>query len=337
VRVNIKDYIVNTLKKTVRGIELKEEKHNTEQYVIKDAVLSISGKKIKLSPISFNYSGDTTIEKKLVRIKECLPHIALEDFSEKILYVEHINDLSTFHHIIKSNPSAVITNTPIKKPLNIKEFPVFYIPSILNHSNAKIKISIKKKKIEFKNFFFDLGVGAYFVYLHFPFDHIYSKPDSIEFYSSFQVFTKLIKKLIEIKHPKGYRIRVLISDMQFSNYLGLFKHLDKIDKDRIISIFHIENCGLGNEKLIIKNRKNLLDFFHYIKINKLMTENKNEVKEEKLKDFSVIDKVNIPVIWFTSQPNENIYNLKKEFLNEKLIDNYVNDMFFLINKIYRER
>ncbi|MBK3332359.1 hypothetical protein GWK41_04665 [Persephonella atlantica] len=335
--MNIRDYIVSNLKQTVKGIKLNEERYTAEQYVVKDASLEVSGKKIKLRPVSFNYTGNTTIEGELVRQTECLPHIALKDFSGKILYVEHIDDLSIFHHIIKSSPSAVITNTPIKKPLNIKEFPVFYIPSILNHSNAKIKMSVKRKKVEFKNFFFDLGVGAYFVYLHFPFDHIYSKPDSIEFYSSFQAFLKLIKKLIEVKHPRGYRTRVLISDMQFSSYLGFFKHMEKVDKDRIISVFHIENCGLGNEKLILKNRKNLLDLFHYGKINKILGENRLTFEGEKLKEFSNIEDVNIPVIWLTSQPNENLYHLKKEFLNEKFIDNCVSSLFFIINRIYRER
>ncbi|MDQ7056873.1 MAG: hypothetical protein Q9M89_10710 [Persephonella sp.] len=334
--MNIRDYIVSTLKQTVKGVEINEERYNTEQYAVKGATLEISGKKIKLRPVSFNYRGRTVIEGELIKQTECFPHIALKDLSEKILYIEHMDDISIFHHIIKSSPSAVITNTPVKKPLNIKEFPVFYVPSILNHNRVKIKISIKRKNLEFKNLFCDLGVGAYFVYLHFPFDQIYSRPDSIEFHSSFQVFLKLVKKLIEVKHPRGYRIRALLSDMQFADYTGFFKHMEKMDRERIISIFHIENCGLGNEKLILKNRKNLLDLFHYRKISKLFMENKTEIKGVKLKDFSVIDKIDIPIVWFASQPNENMYSLKKDFLNEKLIDNCVSSLFFVINRIYRK-
>ncbi|WP_457625719.1 hypothetical protein [Persephonella sp.] len=331
-REHIKKLILNSIRNLP---ELREESFYTEYSAVKKAVTSLNGKKIKLKPVSFGYQGKEEIKAPVVKIEE-FPHIALQDLSDRIVYIESIENLSFFHHLKISNPAAVVTNTEIKKPLFIKNFPVFYIPSFVKQEELYIKLSLKKIKKEYKNLFFDIGVGTYFLYINFPFDSRFQYTDSLSFYGSFSSLLSLIKKLIDIKHPRGYRTRVIISDMMFSDYEGLYNHIKNTDKEKILSITNIENCGIGNEKLIIKNRKNLLDSFHYRKIKKILKKAGKSYPEETLKDYSNIDRINIPVIWFASQPNENLYNLKKEFLNEKLILNFVNDLFFILNKLYKD-
>ncbi|SNZ11058.1 hypothetical protein SAMN06265182_1995 [Persephonella hydrogeniphila] len=333
----MREYIKRVISNKIKDIpQIQEESFQTEYSVIKKALTYLDGKKIKLKPVSFGYHGKKEIKAPVIEIKGNFPHIALQNLSDKIVYIENIENLSFLHYLKISNPAAVITNTEIRKPIFIENFPVFYIPSFIKQEELYIKLSTKKIKKEYRNIFLDIGVGTYFIYINLPVDSRFQDINSLSFYGSLSTLIYLLEKLISIKYPKGYRTRIIISDMLFSDYEGLYNHINKIDKDKILSIINIENCGIGNEKLIIKNRRNLLDSFHYIRIKKILEKAGKTYNEEKLEDYSNIDRINLPVIWFASQPNESLYNLKKEFLNEKLILNFVNDLFFIINKLYKD-
>ena len=334
-RKNIKDFIVDGIKERIKDIDINDENFKTEYCVITKAHTHIKNKKLNLTPVSFGYEGDELIEGDVEKIPYVFPHIAIENFEGKIIYTENIYDLSFIHYLRLSKPKAVITNTEIKKPIFIKEFPVFYVPSFLNQEKISIKLSSKKIRETFTNHYFDIGVGAYFVYINFPYDSLFQDEENISFYSSFKTLLYLLDKFINVKHPRGYRIRIIASDMLHKDYEGLYRHFENIDTDRVLSVINIQNCGLGNEKLIIKNRRNLIDSYHYSKLKKIFERQKISFQEEKLKDYSNIDRVKLPIIWFSSQPNEFLYSLKKEFINEKLILNFVNGLYFVINNLYK--
>ena len=334
-RKNIKEFVITGIRERVKDIDIKEENFKTEYYVITKAHTHIKNKKLNLTPVSFGYEGKELIEGEVERLSYVLPHIALENFEKKIIYTEKINDLSSIHYLKLSKPKAVITNTEIKKPIFIKEFPIFYVPSFLKQEKISIQLSGKRIRETFTNYYFDIGVGAYFLYINFPYDSVFQDTESINFYASFKTLLYLLEKFINVKHPKGYRIRIIISDMLYKDYEGLYEHFKKIDTDRVLSVINIQNCGLGNEKLIIKNRRNLIDSYHYTKLKRIFKGQKIIFQEEKLKDYSRIDRIRLPIIWFSSQPNEFLYSLKKEFINEKLILNFVNGLYFVINNLYK--
>jgi len=332
---SIKDYIITGIRERVKDTDITEENFKTEYFVITKAHTYIKNRKISLFPVSFGYEGDELIEGEVEKLSHIFPHIALENFEQKIVYVEKIDDLSLLHYLKLSKPKAVITNTDIKKPIYIKEFPVFYVPSFLNQEKISIRLTGKKVKETFTNYYFDLGVGAYFLYINLPYDSFFQDKESINFYGSLKTVLYLLEKFVKVKHPKGYRIRIIASDLLYKDYQGLYHHFKNIDLDRVLSVINIQNCGLGNEKLIIKNRRNLIDSYHYTKLKKIFNRQEVTFQEEKLKDYSNIDMIGLPVIWFNSQPNEFLYSLKKEFINEKLILNFVNRLYFVINNLYK--
>ena len=334
-RKNIKEIIISGIRERVKSTDINEENLKTEYCVITKAYTYVKNKKLSLTPVSFGYEGNELIEGEMEKLSYPFPHIALENFEGKIIYTENIDDLSFIHYLKLSKPKAVVTNTQIKKPVFIKKFPIFYVPSFLNQEKMSIKLSIKKIKETFTNYYFDIGVGAYFLYINFPYDSVFYDEKSINFYGSFKTLLYLLEKFINVKHPRGYRIRVIASDMLHKDYEGLYQHFKNIDADRVLSVINIQNCGLGNEKIIIKNRRNLIDSYHYAKIKKIFEGQKFSFQEEKLKDYSNIDRIKLPIIWFSSQPNEFLYSLKKEFINEKLILNYVNRLYFVINNLYK--
>ena len=326
--------VFEEVKEIVKDIPLKEEKVEGEFFVIEKAVIFTEGKKIKATPVSYGYNGIKTFIDEIIFIDKLEPDIVFkEELKGKILYIHKIPKLKYLHFLKQISPAAVITNTPVYRPIFIKDFPILYIPSFIQTSNIKIQLKPKKKIFKTKNFYFDIGAGPYYFYIHFPFDTYFDKEDNIYFYASLKTSLNLIEKLLEVKYPRGYRIRFLFTDMKFMDYYGLKFHLK--NNNDILSIFHVENTGMGNEKLILKNINYLLDEFHYQKIHKLAKKSNQPVDETNFSGYSTIEKIDIPVVWFTSQLSEEFYNLKKDFLNEKLILNFVNKAFYFINNLYR--
>ncbi|NPA17033.1 MAG: hypothetical protein GXO05_04740 [Aquificae bacterium] len=333
-RWSINKLIFDNIRERI-GIQPKQEEFNTEYHTVTRAFTSIDGKKINLTPLSFGFKG-SQLTGPVVVYNHVQPSIALENLEGKVLYIKKIDQLGIFHYIKKASPLAVLTNTEFKKPLYIEEFPVFYLHSFLKQDSVRIDIKTKKNSKTGRNLYFDIGIGANFLFVHFPFDSRFSDPDGLSFHSSFNTAIQLAEKLGQVKHPKGFRIRFLFSDMYLSNYEGLKKHLKKLDRDRILAIFNIENAGVGNEKLILKDIENLLDKTLLEKVSDVFSRIEKELRCERLKDYSTIGEIGLPVIWFASQPNLFLYHLKKEFLNEKLISEHVNTIFYLINNIYKE-
>ncbi|WP_457624139.1 hypothetical protein [Persephonella sp.] len=333
-RWNIEKYIIDGLREKIGDVNFVQEEYSSQYHTVSRATTYIDGKKVKLTPVSFGFKGEY-IEGPLIRLDRAEPHIALENLSGKILYIREIDDLSIFHHIKKAEPLAVITNTEPGKPLYSPEFPVFYIHSFLKTDSLQIKIKTKSHNRQFKNVYFDSGVGARFIYIHFPFDSRFVEENQLHFYGSYRCMVELVEKLVRLKHPKGFRLRFIFTDTYLSDYEGLNHHL-KNAGIQPVSIFNIENCGLGNEKFIISTvEDSILDRFHYLRIKNLLQKINLKNEFEKLKDYSTINKAGTPVVWLASQPNRFMYHLKKEFLNGKLINKSVNTLFYLINNIYK--
>jgi hypothetical protein len=336
--LNLSRYVKESIKNIVLPkADIHEEELERDFFVFKKVILNTDGKKIKLNPLSFGYKKSEKIEGEFIKIERLYPHHAFdESLKGKILYIHHLGKTKNLHYLFNLKPKLVLTNTDVKKPIYSPDFPIFFVPSILSQKKVEISFKVKNSKTKLKNYYLDIGRGPYFVYIHFPFDSRFENKNNIAFDSSLKVTLGVIGKFLNVKYPRGYRIRTLFSDLKFSDYEGLEFHLKNVNKDSILSVFNIENCGTGNEKLIIKNKKYLVDRFHYKKLQNILSRIEVSFPEENLEDYSNIERIDLPVIWFSSQPNDNLYTLKKEFLNEKLILNFTNHIFFLINNIYKE-
>ncbi|WP_457642326.1 hypothetical protein [Persephonella sp.] len=329
-------YVYNSIKKRFQSLEIKEEDIKISSSFIKKAEIFIEGKKIKGTPVSIGYRRKKTIEGRVFKIEDLTPSVIFEkSIQNKIFYINRLDKPEKLKYILPLEPQAAIINTELKRPIYIEQFPVIYIPSFLKEKEIKIDLSLKEKEEIAKNYYFDIGYGAYFLFLNFSYDSRFQKKEDIDFYGSFQVFKEIIRRLLEVKKPSGYRIRVLLSDYKYSNYLPLKEHLKKIDPDLILSVIHVENSGLGNEKLILKTDKNIIDNFHFQRIKELFESLGLPLKTGKAENF-YFPNLKIPIIWFSSQPNSNKYTLKKEFLNRNLIDNFASNLFYVINNLYKE-
>ncbi|NPA57772.1 MAG: hypothetical protein GXN94_00615 [Aquificae bacterium] len=333
-KANITKIVQEGIREKV-GLQPEEEWFGVEYTVIKSATATVDGRKLQLTPLSFGYEGDS-LSAPVVKMETVMPHIALENFEGKILYLKNIPDMGMFRYIEEASPLAVITNTEFKKPIFSPKFPIFYLHSFLSGENLKISVKIKKQTRKGKNFFFDIGIGGRILLIHFPFDSRFSQPDSLSFHGSFQATLHLAQKLNRVKHPRGFRIRFLFSDMYLSRYAGLGEHLKAVGKERVLFVFNMENVGVGNEKLVLKERRNLLGRKLFSRISFLLHRIGREVATDSLKDYSGIDGLPVQVVWFNSQPNQFLYHLKKDFLNGKLITGFVNTAFYLINNVYKE-
>ncbi|WP_457644492.1 hypothetical protein [Persephonella sp.] len=329
-------YIYNSIKKRFQSLEILEENVKVSYSHLRNVEIILNDKKIKGKPVSTGYIGKGSIEGRVYSIDNLTPSVLFqENLKGKIIYIRKVEKPERLRYIFPLKPEAVIVNRDFERPFFIEEFPVIYIPSLLKDIEIKINMDLKRYDDIAKNFYFDIGYGAYFLFLIFPYDSRYQTKDSIDFYGGFQVTKEIIRRLLEVKKPSGYRIRVLFSDYKYSGYKPLKEHLKKIDKDLILSIINTENTGLGNEKLIIRTDKNIIDNFHFRRIKYLLEVLNLPLKTDRLEAFYFPD-FKVPVVWFASQPNNNIYTLKKEFLNRELIDKFASNLFYIMNNLYKE-
>ncbi|ACO04010.1 MAG TPA: hypothetical protein DEP48_00170 [Persephonella sp.] len=329
-------YIYNSIKKRFQNLDIIEESVKAGHSYIKRSEIIFENKKIKGVPVSTGYIGKGIIEGRVYSIENLTPSVIFqENLKGKIIYIKNVEKPEKLRYLLPLKPEAVIINREFKRPLFIEEFPVIYIPSLIRDGEIKIQLNTKKTEESVKNIYFDIGYGAYFLFLVFPYDSRYQTKDSIDFYGSFQVTKEIIRRLLEVKKPSGYRIRVLFSDHKYTGYRPLKEHIKKIDSDLILSIINTENSGLGNEKLIIKTDRNIIDSFHFERIKHLLGKLNLPLKTDRLEAFYFPD-FKVPVVWFSSQPNNNIYTLKKEFLNRELIDRFASNLFYIMNNLYKE-
>ncbi len=337
--------MVNSLKHLIKeGIfsifeeELKKETFTYIEYYLKNCSLEIENKKIEIYPLSYGFSSNDTLEGEVVSLETVKPGYALkEELKDKILFIK---DLNQYHikYLLEIKPTAVLTTSDIYKTIFTKDFPIFKTQfPFIGKEKIKITFRIKEEEEIVENYFYDFGLGSYFAYIHFPYDIRFQDENSISFYSSYLVIKDIVDRLVNVGHPKGYKVRVIFTENKYSDYIGLKKHLENQDTDKILSILNIDSCGLGNEKLItISNKRKIIDSFHKEKVSNLMRELGYKTKKEELMENLDLSGINVPFVWFFSQPNLHMYSLKKEFLDERKPVEFSSNLFYLINNMYKE-
>jgi hypothetical protein len=338
--VDLIKFIEENLKDRFPNLEIRKEIFSLSTFKFKKINITQNSSKVKVLDISIGYPDNLYIKEEVYPVEFYNP---AEIFAEKEILnnkVIFIKDIDKFNlkYLNLINPKLVLTNSRFKKTFYSDKFPVISIDSSVD-TNAQLNISgkIKKEEIKGTNYFIDIGYGAYYFYILFPFDSFYQTKDDLVFYGTFNLLKEILRRLFEVKYPKGYRIRILFNDLSFYNYYGLKKHLENIQEKNVICFLNLEATGIGNEKLVLKNNRNFLDNFTENRINQILDSIGANIKKERLKEFSIIDDVlpDLPIIWFCSQPNEDKYKLKKEFLSEKMGNNMAYVLFSIINNLYK--
>lgn len=338
--MSLVNYIEENLKERFPNIGIRKEIFSLSTFRFKKISLFQNNKKIKILDSSIGYKNDLSLTEDIYKLETNNPSEIFNEkgfLENKVIFIEDINNLN-LKYINLFKPKAVLTNSNFKKTIYLENFPIISVNSILdNGSKINIDAKIKKEEIKGTNYFIDIGYGPYYFFILFPFDSFFQKKDDLIFYGSFSLLKEILRRLFEVKYPKGYRIRILFNDLSYFNYYGLKTHLENIQEKNIICFLNLEGTGIGNEKLILKNNRILLDRFTIGRINKILDDIGINIKKDRLKEYSFLDEIlpDIPIIWFFSQPNQEKYKLKKEFLPEKIEKNMAYVVFSVINNLYK--
>ncbi len=334
VRLLIKKEISDLLEED----EVKKESSVITEYYIKSSVLVLEGQKITTIPLSYGFGKNAEFSGKVTSIERFTPGLSIDEkFKNKVLFIKHINHYDV-KYIVNSKPAVVLTTSDIKRPLYIKDFPIFKVPfPFLGNEKVKIFLKVKEEEEILENRYVDIGFGNYYVYLHFPYDPRFQEPEDLNFYAPYNVLKEILDRLVNLGYPRGFKTRILLTEGKFSNYSGLQKFLAQQDEDKIISIINIDGCGLGNEKLITKSiNKYVIDEFHISKVSRLMKDLGVSLKKEYLKEYMDLSFLKIPLVWFFSQPNIHLYELTSDFIGEKDIKEFSSYISYLLNNLYKE-
>ena len=330
--MKLNKYILKNLKK-FKSIKFKKEKIQSNDIFIKKVVLYLNSKKIKGLPLSFGFNRYNSLEEKIKVIENLTEEILLksDNLKNRVLYVKNIDKHAHIKYLFPLEPKAVLINKKFGRIVYNSKFPILHIPSFLKDGdNIKLEFKFEQKNRKSELVYGDIGMGGKFIVILFPYDSRFQNVEKLDFWGSFQLFQTLIKRFENLSSDI-YRIRFIAVDFKYSNYRHFIEHISKFKK--VVAVYNIENSGLGNEKLIIKTQRYIIDRKHLTNIEKIFR-TKNLML---LKDYSsefIIFPIRKPIIWFKSQPNENIYKLDKEFLSDKLVLNMSTKLFDVIQNSY---
>ncbi|RUM61119.1 MAG: hypothetical protein DSY66_02870 [Persephonella sp.] len=328
------DRIYKELKKEFKDI--KKESITLEDNLIKSCELKFQNSgRLKAFPLSLGYTGENRLSGELIHIENLKGDILLsvKRLNNKILYIKEIEKHIYLKYLFKIKPKAVITNVDFGRKIYSTDFPILNVYSFLdNIKEIEINLDIQSKKYKSKNIFIDFGLGGNFIIILLPFDSRFQNYDSLDFYGSFKLFKYLLKRFKNFQSDI-YRLRFLITDFKYTNYISLKEHIKNLEE--VIAIYNIENSGLGNEKLIIKTDRYILDKILYKRIINIFNKKKKFISPA-MSDELVNLPENYPIIWFNSQPNINLYKLDKNFVVDKFILDMSENIFDIIKNLYNE-
>ncbi len=333
-------FIEENLKNRFPNIEIRKEVFSLSSFKFKNTSISQNNTKIKILESSFGYPNDLKIKENVYKLDTNNPSEIFQEkgfLENKVIFIEDINRFN-LKYLNLFNPKLVITNSKFKKPIFSENFPIISVwNSVENEQEINFSGKVKKEEIKGTNYFIDIGYGPYYFYILFPFDSFFQTKNDLTFYGTFNLLKEILRRLFEVKYPKGYRVRILFNDLSFFNYYGLKKHLENIQEKNIICFLNLESTGIGNEKLILKNNRIFLDKFILKRINQIISDLGIKIKKERLKEYSYLDEIlpDVSIIWFYSQPNEEKFRLKKEFLPEKIENNMSYVVFSIINNLFK--
>ncbi len=279
--------------------------------------------------------------KKTIKLNKIFPYILgykPDLLDGKILLVPQIYE-EELKFINLFNVSLVITQRVlVNSPLKMFYTPILETKNIKNLNLEEVVFKEKSFEINGTNLFFDIGYGSYYFFVILPYDSKTQSINNLSFYGSYKVIKELIRRSLQISSPKGYRIRFLFSDLTYYNNAGLIEHIKNINTEKVLGILNVQNSGLGNEKIVIKNYRYLIDKYTENKIDNILSKIGESVNKIPMKEYTNVDLIiqNSPIIWFYSYPNVHKNKLHYSFLSKDKIKKTAYILFSILKNIYRE-
>ncbi len=319
-------------------VEFNKESFLKEIYEIK----KVKSKTLNLNSKILIDREIAGIEGELLRIEYIQELLSLqkEYIENSILFLDILSE-KDLKYIYMFKPRAVITKeVQLINPVKLFPVPVFVVDD-LNDSLKELDIKLKLKKIKIKgtNLFFDVGYGADIFFIIFPYDSKIQSIEDLSFKGSFFVLKEIIRRILNVTKPKGFKIRVLLCDLRFHLNYGLKFHLKKMDKSRIISVLNIQDTGLGNEKLVVKNIRYIIDGLMEANILTGLNRLGMQIERTVLKEFSNIDELinNKSIIWLLSYPNKYKHKLNHFFLSKEFYDDAATMLFLILKNALKSK
>ncbi len=309
-------------------IFLNKVKFSKEKAISKFAVLNIPD------------TTDTDTN-SIINVDKVFPSLTGEKpelLKDKVLIVPYLYESELKFLDILKLKSVITKKVFLDLPIKSFSIPVFELKSIKDININEFSFKQRSRELSGTNLFFDIGYGSYYFLIILPYDSIAQSIDSLDFYSSYKVIKELIRRTLEVSAPKGYRIRFLFSDMLYHNNVGLAEHIKNINMDKILAVMNLQGCGAGNEKLVIKNYRYVLDEYTQLKISTIANKIGEKVEKIYMENYSNIDLIieDIPVIWFYSYPNKFRTKLHYSFLPREKIKKTSYILFSILKNLYRE-
>ncbi len=298
------------------NIKLNKEIFSKEAFLIKKAK-----SEVKLSSVCLINKKVDKINGKYIKV-EYIQDILKENpkiLKEAIIYKDVLME-HELKYILHIKPKAVIfRNLEFINPVHFFPVPLFKLHEEEIPGNIDIQLSLKKREINGTNFFFDIGYGTDIFYIVFPYDSLKQNERNLSFRGSFEVLKEITRRLLNITKPKGFRIRILICDHRFHFNYGLKKHLENINMSRVLSVLNLQDCGLGNEKIVVKNNRYMLDNTTESLIYRELYRMGIYMDRINLFEFSDIDTVfkDKPIVWLLSYPVNKKHNIDYTFLKRE--------------------
>ena len=337
--MNISEYIQFDLEKSF-GLKINREIFSEKVFELKK--LYINERKIHLENDIKITKQTGFIEGEIIKEKAIFPFMCGEKekiIKNSILFLEKVDELD-LKYIYMLKPKCVLTKEfSLNQKIKLFNIPIFNVKKFPEKTeDIKIELKTKGKEIHGTNFYIDIGYGNYFFYLILPYDSKIQKIEDLNFLGSYRVLKEIIRRLLKVSYTKGYRVRVLICDLKNHLNIGLKKHFENINISRVLGALNLQDTGLGNEKLIVKNIRYLLDRDMEKRIIKILDKLGVKVERYPMREFSNVDEIvqDIPIVWFYSYPNTNKNSLHSAFLNREFINHSAFVNFSILKNLYRE-
>ena len=205
--------------------------------------------KYEIDKICLNFPSVKDVEISNVRLKP----VGLSDFPTfnkkiKIRFIKKLTPL-LFNYLSVEDTDIFITNKIKEKNFFLKNKLI-----LLSHTefaeNKSLNIKVKEKNVnrEINFLHFDIGYGPEYMYFLIP------KWKNKKNYNFQTYTTSFLNKILNLGYPKGLRVKIIISEIQYMNDINEIVY--KLGKPKILIVS--DTNFLGNFKILYKYNGNRL-------------------------------------------------------------------------------
>lgn len=179
---------------------------------------------------------------------------------------------------------------------------------------------------------FDVGFGEKFTVFVLPVWPGFSL-NSLTGFMSVEVFLETVRRFVEVRLPRGFRVRFVVFNSDEKVCKELSTHLTHVGLDRVLILINLKDLGLGNEKVVINGLNGRLVY----RIEKTLKENGLNTKMINIREKTLSDIITgIDILEFVSYPNVFKERLTKEMYDIRRRDFGVTLAILILNSVLKD-